>query len=276
MSRSAPPRATRPAAPSLFDPDGAAVPDDVDPGDAPADDLARRCDLARLAHERLCEVYGCPVAFFSDKDPVSELVSALLSHRTKNADSARAFRTLRERFPTWENVCEADTADVEDAIRAATWPEQKAPRVQDVLRRIAVRTRDKGRRMADEPLALDFLADLSVDDARVWLEAMPGVGPKTSAAVLLFSRLRRPAMPVDSHHHRVAERLGLIPRGTAVGAAHARLDALVPEPDDAQAVYDHHEVFMLHGQRVCTHARPRCPACVLLDVCPEGQRRTAA
>ncbi len=275
MSRSAPLKRPRPDATlSLFDGD-AAAPETEDTEDV-ADDLARRRALARLAHERLCEVYGCPIAFFSDKDPVSELVSALLSHRTKNADSSRAFRTLRERFPTWEAVCAADTADVEDAIRAATWPEQKAPRIQNVLRRIADRTRDEGRRMVDEPLALDFLADLPVEDARVWLEAMPGVGPKTSAAVLLFSRLRRPAMPVDSHHHRVAERLGLIPRGTAVGAAHALLDALVPEPDDAQAVYDHHEVFMLHGQRVCTHRAPRCPACVLLDVCPDGQRRTAA
>ena len=50
-----------------------------------------------------------------------------------------------------------------------------------------------------------------------WLERLPGVGPKTSAAVLLFSRLRMPAMPVDSHHHRVAARLGLIPESVGTG-----------------------------------------------------------
>ena len=54
---------------------------------------------ALLVHERLCAVYGCPIPYFHDLDPLSELVSSLLSHRTKNADSRRAFVTLRERFP---------------------------------------------------------------------------------------------------------------------------------------------------------------------------------
>jgi endonuclease III len=216
-------------------------------------------------HERLCTAHGCPVPFFSDKDPLSELVSSLLSHRTRNADSARAYRALRARFPTWAAVRDAPTADVEVAIAAATWPEQKAPRIQAVLRAVGERT---------GALSLDFLADLPVPEARAWLEAMPGVGPKTSAAVLLFSRLRRPALPVDSHHHRVAERLGLIPKGTPVGPAHHLLEALMPPGWDAQTVYDHHEAFMLHGQRVCHYRAPACAQCVVLDLCPTGQART--
>ena len=51
-------------------------------------------------HHVLCGVYGCPVAFFSDDDPMSNLVSNLMSHRTKNADTARAFKSLRARFAT--------------------------------------------------------------------------------------------------------------------------------------------------------------------------------
>ncbi len=221
---------------------------------------------ALLVHERFCEAYGAPIPFFHDFDPLSELVSSLLSHRTRNADSGRAFKQLRARFPDWPAVRDAPTEEVEEAIAACTWPEQKAPRLQQILLEIT------SRRGGD--LSLDFLGEMPVPEARAWLEALPGVGPKTSAATLLFSRLRRPALPVDSHHHRVAERLGLIPKGTSVGPAHALLEALLPPDWSAQQVYDDHESLMLHGQKVCLHANPRCAGCVVLDLCPFGQERT--
>ncbi len=221
--------------------------------------------LALLAHGRLCAEYGAPFPFFSDKDPLSELISALLSHRTKNADSHRAYQQLRATFPTWEAVRDAPTLDVQRALSACTWPEQKAPRIQAVLREISTRCG------TDAPCALDFLAELPIPEARAWLESLPGVGPKTSAATLLFSCLRRPAMPVDSHHHRVAQRLGLIGPKVSENAAHKLLAALLPPDWDAQQVYDHHEAFMYHGQKCCYFHRPACERCVLLDVCPTGQ-----
>ena len=128
-------------------------------------------------------------------------------------------------------------------------------------------------RRLGEPIALDFLADLPVAEARAWLEEIPGIGPKTSAAVLSFSRLRLPALAVDSHHHRVAQRLGLIPASLAVGPAHKVLAAQLPPEWDAQQVYDNHEVLMLHGQRVCHYRGPKCDRCCLLDICPSGQAR---
>jgi endonuclease III len=122
-------------------------------------------------------------------------------------------------------------------------------------------------------LSLDFLASMQLREARNWLESLPGVGPKTSAATLLFSRLRMPALPVDSHHHRVAVRLGMIAEKTAVGPAHALLEALLPTEWNAQQVYDHHEVMMFHGQRCCHWREPACERCPVLDLCPTGQAR---
>jgi endonuclease-3 len=224
-------------------------------------------DKALEVHHRLCRQYGCPIAYFHDHDPLSELISSLLSHRTKNRDSGNAFKALRARYADWGELRDAPTAEVEALIRGVTWPEQKAPRIQAVLRAVSER---------HGALDLRFLADLPVPEARAWLESLPGVGPKTSAAVLSFSELRGAALPVDSHHHRVAQRTGLIPPRMDVGPSHAALAALLPPDWDAQAVYDHHEVLMIHGQRVCHWRDPACNACVLLDLCPTGQARMEA
>ncbi len=75
------------------------------------------------------------------------------------------------------------------------------------------------------------------------------------------------ALPVDSHHHRVAQRLGLIPERMAVGPSHDALAALLPDDWDAQQVYDHHEVLMLHGQKCCYYRRPDCGRCPVVDLC---------
>jgi endonuclease III len=215
-------------------------------------------------HRRLCAVYGCPIAYFHSYDPLSELVSSLLSHRTRNADSGRAYKALRARYPDWAAVRDAPTPEIEAVIAGVTWPEQKAPRIQAVLRAIGER---------HGSLSLDFLDAMPVPEARAWLESIPGIGPKTSAAVLSFSTLRKAALPVDSHHHRVAQRTGLISAATDVGPSHAALAALLPPNWDAQAVYDHHEVMMLHGQQCCFFKNPACRRCAILDLCPTGQGR---
>ncbi|MGB3297402.1 MAG: hypothetical protein WBA76_03960 [Phormidesmis sp.] len=224
-----------------------------------ADDLHQR---VLNIHHQLCQEYGCPISYFHSLDPLSELISSLLSHRTKNKDSGRAFKQLRAAFPTWEAVRDTEMAAVQVAISPCTWPEQKAPRIQQILQQI---TQERGE------LSIDFLADLSVEAARAWLETLTGVGPKTSAAVLSFSTLRRRALPVDSHHHRVAVRTGLIPAKVSVGPSHKILEAQLPAHWSAQQVYDNHEVLMLHGQRCCHYQKPKCDRCVILALCSFGQ-----
>ena len=222
---------------------------------APTDELRTK---ALEVHRRLGEEFGLPIPYFHNLDPLSELVSSLLSHRTRNAESGRAFKALRRRYPDWAEVIDADVAAIEALIHGVTWPEAKAPRIQQVLRDV----RDR-----HGALDLDFLADMEPEAARSWLAAIPGVGPKTSAAVLSFSTLRMPALPVDSHHHRVAQRLGLIGAKVDVGAAHDVLRALLPADYTAQDLYDDHELLMLHGQKTCHFRAPACDRCRLLEQC---------
>jgi len=211
-----------------------------------------RREKARQVHQRLLEAYGEPT-WRQHLEPVSELVSTILSQNTNDTNRDVAFDRLRERFPTWEQVRDADEAAVIEAIRPAGLANQKGPRIQEALRLV---TEERGE------LSLDFLADWPIDEAKDWLTSIKGVGPKTAAIVLLFS-LGRPAFPVDTHVHRVSGRLGLIgPRVTREKAHEALEDLVAPED-----YYAFHLNMIRHGREVCTSRKPHCPDCFLRDVC---------
>lgn len=224
-------------------------------------------ERALLIDERLCEEYGAPFVPFSYRDPVSELVGSLLSHRTKNAVTRSAFERLVSVLPSWEEVIAAPTEKVQEAISAVTYPEVKAPRIQQALQTI------KDRREGE--LSLDFLEDLPVREARDWLEVIPGIGAKTSAAVLSFSRLRMPALVVDTHHQRVAQRIGIVPAKASLEKCATILQSYVPTDWDGQRVYDSHQGYMRHGQRVCHWRRPECSRCVIRHWCDYPDKEDA-
>jgi endonuclease III len=206
------------------------------------------------AARRLDALYG-PRPWRRHNPPLDELVATVLSQHTSDVNTERAFASLRSRFPTWEAVRAAKSEDVAEAIRSGGLARIKAPRIQRILEAIG-ETR--------ESLTLDDLADLPLESARAALLALDGVGPKTAACVLLFS-LGMPAMPVDTHVHRLAMRLGLIPAGTSAEAAHAHLERLIG--DDRNRVYAFHMEAIAHGRQVCHARRPRCERCVLTDCC---------
>lgn len=207
---------------------------------------------------RLLGAYGEPT-WRSHMDPVSELVSTILSQNTNDVNRDVAFERLRARFPTWEQVRDAETDQVVDAIRPAGLANQKGPRIQESLRFI---TQEQGE------LSLDFLADWPVEEAKSWLVSMQGVGPKTAAIVLLFS-LGRPAFPVDTHVHRLTKRLGLIGPRVSREKAHDELERLVvPE-----RYYAFHLNLIRHGRQVCTSRKPHCQICILRDLCDYYQHQ---
>lgn len=210
-------------------------------------------------HASLAVHYGATFPFFSTKDAVSELVSALLSHRTRNAVSGAAYKTLVAAYPDWNEVRLANVKNIENLIREVTFPEVKAPRIIEALQ--WVYNDRKGR------LDLDFLKEYPLEKALQYLEQIPGVGVKTSAAVLNFSHLRMPALVVDTHHHRVAERTGLVPLRSSLDKAARQLAACLPDGWSGQEVYDHHQLLMRHGQKTCFYRKPACPECPIKDQC---------
>ena len=202
--------------------------------------------------ELLQKQQGAPT-WFQRYDPVTELVFTILSQHTSDVNSERAGHILKATFPSWDAIADADPAEVEKAVRSAGLAKQKVPRIQETLKKVRELTGDYD---------LEFLKEMPLADAKGWLKALPGVGPKTAAIVLSFS-LGLPAMAVDVHVFRVTGRLGLIGPKINVDKAHDVLEAFLP-PDD---IYGFHVALIAHGRQVCKALRPLCGECVLRDAC---------
>lgn len=209
-------------------------------------------EKALKVHEKLIEAFGEPT-WRNPLPPVDELVSTILSQNTNDVNRDRAFDSLREKFPTWEEVREADTDEVIEAVRVAGLANQKGPRIQNVLREI---TEERG------SLDLSFLENMPVEEARDWLTKFKGVGPKTAAIVLCFS-LNRPAFPVDTHVYRVTGRIGLRPEKISVEKAHPYLEDVFPP----ETYYAAHLNIIRLGREVCVARKPKCPECPVYDLC---------
>jgi endonuclease-3 len=205
----------------------------------------------------LTEAYGYP-RWRPHLSPVEELVSTILSQNTNDTNRDRAFETLRARFASWEAVRDADPQEVIEAVRVAGLANQKGPRIQAALRYL---TETQG------SITLDHLQDMPVEQAKQWLTSLNGIGPKTAAIILLFA-MNRPAFPVDTHVHRVTQRLGLIGAKTGREKAHDDLERIVP-PED---FYAFHLQVIQHGREVCHARSPQCIICPLQADCAYYQR----
>ena len=226
------------------------------PAKAPVGAAARRRRLRDVV-ARLDDAYGRP-RLEPRFPPVGELIYTVLSQNTADVNTDRTYAELRRRYPTWSEVRDAPVAQVEQAIALGGLSHVKAPRIVAILQALSA--------AGGEP-DLSLLDALDDEHALAYLESLPGVGPKTAACVLLFA-LGRPAMPVDTHVHRVARRLGLLDEGVNAVAAHAVLTAMAgPEPAD---IYAAHVGLVRHGRRVCHARRPACAGCPLNDLCPSA------
>ncbi len=233
----------------------------VPPPPAPVDS-----DRLPLIHRLLLGYYGQSKPRVP-WNPLRQFVYSLLSARTKTAASDQVMRDLEARFgPDWASVRDAPLAEIEVAVQAVTFPEIKAPRLKLALEQITARYGS---------LTLDFLASYRTEKIRAWLESFEGVGPQVSAAVVNFSTLRRRAIVIDGNHLRVVQRLGLTARGDA-RRTEELLMRMVPETWTAEMLDEHHSLFKIHGQTLCTLTDPECASCPLLRVCRYGQGKYPA
>jgi len=214
--------------------------------------VERATKLARVREvaERLRARYG-ELDWHSQTDPLENLIETVLSQNTNDRNRDVAFAALKKRYPTWESVLGAPPETLAETIRPAGLNRQKAARIQEILRWL---WEEK------DAFSLDYLRDLSKDEALAELTRFNGVGKKTAGIVLTFS-LDKPYFPVDTHIKRVTRRLGWV---AGSEDPHDVMNALVPE----QLVYAFHLYLIQHGRDTCKARKPRCDVCPLNDLCP--------
>lgn len=195
---------------------------------------------------------------FKPHDGMDELVSCILSQSTTDANRDRGFAALKARYADWAAVHHAPTEEVIDTIRPAGLANSKGPRIQQALAQIYA---ERGE------YRIDFLQEMTPDEAKAWLTRLPGVGPKTAAIVLCFG-YGMPAFPVDTHVHRVGKRIGFLPEKINADDAHPMMEAIVP-PEE---YYAFHLQMIYHGRAVCQARRPLCEQCPITAVCDYYQQ----
>jgi endonuclease-3 len=189
-------------------------------------------------------------------DPVDVLIGTILSQNTSDANSGRAFASLKASFDSWEAVASAPVEHIARVIKSGGLFQIKAARIKQVLDQIE---KEQGR------ISLDSLKSKTMSEAEDYLMRLPGVGHKTASCVLLFS-LGKPSLPVDTHIFRVAKRLGLIDSRAFIEKAHSLLQEQIPP----SKVYQFHVHMIEHGRRICHARQPHCDRCILRVVCPSS------
>ncbi len=220
------------------------------------EDGRKKTARIRWIDGKLLLEYGDKVPPEPRPSPLDELVLTVLSQNTNDVNRDRAYGSLRERFPSWEDVLAAPREEVEEAIRVGGLAATKSANIRKMLADIKKR---------EGALDISRVCGMDTEDALDWLYSFKGVGEKTAAIVLLFC-CGKPVFPVDTHILRVSGRLSLIPGGAGAKKAHEIMGEAVPD----EMMYRFHINLIEHGRAVCKARKPKCGSCCLNPKCPSA------
>lgn len=179
------------------------------------------------------------------QDPFKILISTVLSARTRDTNTREATKTLFAKYKTPEEIANASTEELEKLIYKAGFYRVKASRIKDISQILL----DKH----DGQVPRDFNE----------LNSLPGVGAKTANCVLVYA-FKIPAIPVDTHVHRISNRLKFV-KTTSPKETEKRLKEAVPKNQWLRI----NRLLVRFGQQICKPNKPKCEKCPINDSCPK-------
>lgn len=177
------------------------------------------------------------------REPFHVLVSTVLSHRTKDETTDAATERVLSRCDTPEKLVRVPLSEIEDLIRPVGFYRVKAKRLKQIS---SILLEKFGGRVPDR-----------IEE----LLSLPGVGRKTANCVLVFA-YNKPALPVDTHVHRISNRLGLVNTRDPY-KTEFELTGIIPM--DEMGFFN--SFMVKFGKEICKPIRPRCDECHLTDIC---------
>ncbi|HPD17195.1 MAG TPA: endonuclease III [Planctomycetota bacterium] len=223
-----------------------------------ARELRRLGTKAARAVEALERRFGVP-AWDGPEPPLDALVRTVLSQSTSDVNSGRAFETLKARFPTWAEAYEAGPAGIERAIRCGGLARQKSVRIHKLLGWV---------RQRFGAFDLAAVGEMPTEAVFEMLLPLEGIGVKTIAVMLMFA-CGRDCFAVDTHVHRIARRVGLVPGTASAERTFHLMRALVP----AGKALSFHLNLLALGRTLCRPTGPRCTECPLRPLCDYAAQR---
>ena len=175
--------------------------------------------------------------------PFSILIGTILSARTKDENTTKVVKKLFSKYRTPKSLAKAKTRDVEKLIKSIGFYHVKTKRIIEVAR--IIHSQYKG----NVPENFEKLLEL------------PGVGRKTANCVLVYA-FDKPAIPVDTHVHRISNRLGLVDTKTPE-ETEFELIRKIPKKYWLQI----NDTFVMYGQNICKPISPRCDVCKIRQIC---------
>ena len=179
------------------------------------------------------------------QDPFKILISTILSARTRDANTRMATDKLFAKYKTPKSISEADIEEIEQLIKCSGFYKVKAARIKEVSNILIEKY------------------ESSVPDNYNDLMSLPGVGSKTANCVLVYA-FKVPAIPVDTHVHRISNRLGWVKTKNPLQTERA-LKETVPKEFWLKL----NRLLVRFGQQVCLPISPKCDICIIRDLCPK-------